>query len=189
MCRGWRCPHAWWWGARTARGWRRHGRSCWTWGRAGSCTCAGSPPTYALLTQAKNIRLWRPILFVCCTYSLWRKFNCVKKPQSEANKIRESLGNLRAKGGVVPPSVFIQLLTCADQIHFILHDFAAYFYSWQDYYLLERTPHNNGKGRRVHISRKTRKKQCRGSGSVLFWSAGSGSGHRRAQMTHKNRKN
>ncbi len=57
-CQGWRCPHAWWWGARTARGWRRHGRSCWTWGRAGSCTCAGSPPTYALLTRTQNIWLW-----------------------------------------------------------------------------------------------------------------------------------
>ncbi len=32
------------------------------------------------------------ILLLCCMYSLWRKFNCVKIPKSEANKIRESLG-------------------------------------------------------------------------------------------------
>ncbi len=41
-----------------------------------------------------DLDMWRPILLLCCTYSLWRKFNCVKIPipQSEANKIRESLG-------------------------------------------------------------------------------------------------
>ncbi len=32
------------------------------------------------------------IIVLYPTYSLWRKFNCVKIPQSEANKIRESLG-------------------------------------------------------------------------------------------------
>jgi hypothetical protein len=35
-------------------------------------------------------------------------------------------GSFGAKGGVVPPSVFNQLLTCSDQIYFILHDLAAY---------------------------------------------------------------
>jgi hypothetical protein len=38
-------------------------------------------------------------------------------------------GNFGAKGGVVPPSVFNQLLKCADQIHIILHYFTAYFYA------------------------------------------------------------
>jgi hypothetical protein len=37
-------------------------------------------------------------------------------------------GSFGAKGGVVPPSVFNQLLKCADQIHFILHYFLAYLY-------------------------------------------------------------
>ena len=37
-------------------------------------------------------------------------------------------GSFGAKGGVVPPSVFNQLLKCADQIHFILLYFLAYLY-------------------------------------------------------------
>jgi hypothetical protein len=39
-----------------------------------------------------NIELWRPI-FIIALYVivLWRQFNCVKIPQSGANKIRESL--------------------------------------------------------------------------------------------------
>ncbi len=65
-------------------------------------------------------------LLLYCTYSLWRKFNCVKIPEGEANKSANRWGSFGAKGGVVPPSV--QFLTCADQTHFILHDFAAYFY-------------------------------------------------------------
>jgi hypothetical protein len=70
----------------------------------------------------KNIVLWRPILLLYCTYSLWRKFTCVKIPQSEANKSANCWGNFGAKGGVVPPSVFSQLLACSDQIDFFLHD-------------------------------------------------------------------
>jgi hypothetical protein len=56
-------------------------------------------------------------LLLYCTYSLWRKFNCVKIPQGEANKSANRWGSFGAKGGVVPPLVFIQLLTCANQIH------------------------------------------------------------------------
>ncbi len=64
-------------------------------------------------------------LLLYCTYSLWRKFNCVKIPQGEANKIRESLGQFwRQRWSST--TFFNQLLTCADQIYFILHDFAAY---------------------------------------------------------------
>ncbi len=45
-------------------------------------------------------------------------------------------GSFGAKGGVVPPSVFNQLLKCADQIHFILHYFLAYLYFRQSFLLL-----------------------------------------------------
>ncbi len=54
----------------------------------------------------KDVFVTAYIIIVLYVIVLWRKFNCVKIPQSEANKIRESLGNLRAKGGVVPPSVY-----------------------------------------------------------------------------------
>jgi hypothetical protein len=37
---------------------------------------------------------------------LWRELNCVKIPQGDANKSANRWGNLRAKGGVVPPSVY-----------------------------------------------------------------------------------
>jgi hypothetical protein len=49
----------------------------------------------------KNNTLWRPV-FISAFYIivLWREFNCVKIPQSEANKSTNRWGNLRAKGGV-----------------------------------------------------------------------------------------
>ncbi len=47
-------------------------------------------------------------LLLYCTYSLWRKFNCVKIPQGEANKSANRWDSFGAKGGVVPPSVFNQ---------------------------------------------------------------------------------
>ncbi len=48
------------------------------------------------------------VYFCTVRYStaLWREFNCVKIPQGEANKSANRWGNLRAKGGVVTPSVF-----------------------------------------------------------------------------------
>ncbi len=54
-----------------------------------------------------SIVLWRPI-FIIALYVivLWREFNCVKKPQSKVNKSVNHWGNLRAKGGVVPLSVY-----------------------------------------------------------------------------------
>jgi hypothetical protein len=67
-------------------------------------------------------------LLLYCAYSLWRKFNCVKIPQGDTNKSATRWGSLSAKGGIVPPSVFKELFMCADQIYFILHYFAAYFY-------------------------------------------------------------
>ncbi len=66
---------------------------------------------------------------------LWRELNCVKIPQGEANKSANRWGNLRAKGGVVPPSVYTSIPSL-DRVRFkyiSLHDFAAYFYS-QEYY-------------------------------------------------------
>jgi hypothetical protein len=77
-------------------------------------------------------------LLLYCTYSLWRKFHCVKIPQGEANKSANRWGSFGAKGGVVPPSVFNQLLKCLDQTHIILHHFAAYFHLRQ---YKELTPH------------------------------------------------
>jgi hypothetical protein len=72
------------------------------------------------------MRLWRPI-FIIAVYVivLWREFYCVKIPQSEANKSANRWGNLRAKG------VYLALLVCESNT-FILHDFAAYFYSSHD---------------------------------------------------------
>ncbi len=37
---------------------------------------------------------------------LWSELNCVKIPQGKANKSAKRWGNLRAKGGVVPSSVY-----------------------------------------------------------------------------------
>jgi hypothetical protein len=51
--------------------------------------------------------LWRPIFIIALfVVVLWREFNCVKIPQGEANKSAKRWGNLRAKCGVVPPSVY-----------------------------------------------------------------------------------
>jgi hypothetical protein len=46
------------------------------------------------------MKLRRPI-FIIALYVivLWREFNCVRIPQSEANKSANRWGNLRAKGG------------------------------------------------------------------------------------------
>jgi hypothetical protein len=44
-------------------------------------------------TQRITNMLWRPIyIIILYVIVLWRKFNYVKISQSEANKIRESLG-------------------------------------------------------------------------------------------------
>ena len=52
------------------------------------------------------ILLWRPIfIIVLFVIVFWRELNCVKILQSEANKSANRWGNLRAKSGVVPPSV------------------------------------------------------------------------------------
>ena len=40
----------------------------------------------------KDVFVTAYIIIVLYVIVLWRKFNCVKIPQSEANKIRESLG-------------------------------------------------------------------------------------------------
>jgi hypothetical protein len=82
--------------------------------------------------------LWRPIFIIIqFVIVLWRELNCVKIPQCEANKSANRWGNLRAKGGVVPPSVYIylSLLVCGSNI-FLLHDFAAYFYLQQYLHLV-----------------------------------------------------
>ncbi len=47
---------------------------------------------------------------------LWRELNYVKIPQGEANKSAKRWGNLRAKGGAVPPSVFNLPYSCEHQI-------------------------------------------------------------------------
>ncbi len=47
---------------------------------------------------------------------LWREFNCAKIPQGEANKSANRWGDLRAKGGVMPPSVFNWPSSCEHQI-------------------------------------------------------------------------
>jgi hypothetical protein len=64
---------------------------------------------------------------------IWRELNCVKIPRGEASKIRESprWGKLRAKGEVVPLSVYIYPLLLCGSNAFLLHDFAAYFYLQQ----------------------------------------------------------
>jgi hypothetical protein len=46
------------------------------------------------------------------------RVNRVRIPQGEANKSAIGWGNLRAKGGVVPPSVFNLPGSCAHQINF-----------------------------------------------------------------------
>jgi hypothetical protein len=51
--------------------------------------------------------LLRPIcIIVQSVIVLWRELNYVKIPQGDANKSANLWGILRAKGGVVPPSVF-----------------------------------------------------------------------------------
>jgi hypothetical protein len=73
---------------------------------------------------------------------LWREFNCVKIPQSEANKSANSWGNLRAKGGVVLPSVYTYPCSCADQIQSFNHStrlrclFLLFMYLYVPFFLL-----------------------------------------------------
>jgi hypothetical protein len=53
------------------------------------------------------INLWRPLfIIVQFVIVLWRELNCVKIPQGETNKSANRGGHLRAKGEVVPPSVY-----------------------------------------------------------------------------------
>ena len=55
----------------------------------------------------KIMILWRPIfIIVMYVIVLWRKFNCVKSPKVRQIKSANRWGNLGAKGGVVPPSVY-----------------------------------------------------------------------------------
>jgi hypothetical protein len=79
--------------------------------------------------------LWRPI-FIIALYVIvfWREFNSVKIPQGEANKPANRWGNLRAKGGVVPPSVFHLPI---DRLHikYILHTTSLPITSSQQVYL------------------------------------------------------
>jgi hypothetical protein len=72
-------------------------------------------------SNTSNIVLWWPIFIISLfVIVLWREFNCVKIPQGEANKSANRWGNLRAKGGVVPPLVYMVrylAFSCADKIH------------------------------------------------------------------------
>ncbi len=79
--------------------------------------------------------LWRPI-FIIALYIIvfWREFNCVITPRGEANKSANHWGNLRAKGGVVPPSVF-HLPIARVHIKYILHTTSLHITSSQQVYL------------------------------------------------------
>ncbi len=60
------------------------------------------------------INLWRPIfIIVQFVKVLWRELNCVKILQGETNKSANRGGHLRAKGGVVLPSVYNWPCSCA----------------------------------------------------------------------------
>jgi hypothetical protein len=68
-------------------------------------------------TQRVQIGLGRPIFTIALyVIVIWREFNCVRIPQSEANKSVNRWGNLHATGGVVPPSVFNLPSLCEHQI-------------------------------------------------------------------------
>ncbi len=57
--------------------------------------------------------LWRPIFIIVQFLIVSRReLNGVKIPQGEENKSANRWGNLRAKGGVVPPSVFNLPYSC-----------------------------------------------------------------------------
>jgi hypothetical protein len=75
----------------------------------------------------EEIVLWRPLFFIALfVIVLWREFICVKIPQGEANKSANRWVNLRAKGGVIPPSVLHLPSSCAHQIYFFTR-LAVYF--------------------------------------------------------------
>jgi hypothetical protein len=64
--------------------------------------------------------MWRPIfIIVLFVIVLWRELNSVKIPQDEANKSANRWGNLRAKGGVVPPSVYSILSLARVRIKYV----------------------------------------------------------------------
>ncbi len=73
--------------------------------------------------------MWRPIFIIALFVTvLWREFNSVKISQGEANKSANRWGNLRAKGGVVPPLVLELPSSCAVRIKYTsTHGFAVYF--------------------------------------------------------------
>jgi hypothetical protein len=80
--------------------------------------------------------LWRPIfIIVYFVIVLWRELNCVKIPQGEANKSANRWGNLRAKGGVVPSSVFNLPHSCEHQIQFFTLLYAYYYISIEQLYM------------------------------------------------------
>ncbi len=59
------------------------------------------------LAALLNKIVWWPIfIIVHFVIVLWGELNCVKISQGEANKYANRCGNLRAKGGVVPPSIY-----------------------------------------------------------------------------------
>ncbi len=60
-------------------------------------------------------------------HALYIYYYCVVRIVYGANKSENHWGSFDARGGVVSPSVFNQLLKCADQIY-ILRYFAAYSY-------------------------------------------------------------
>ncbi len=81
------------------------------------------------LSYAASNKLWRPTFIIALfVIVLWREFNWVLKiPRGEANKSANRWGNIRAKGGVVPPSVLLLPSSCAHQIY-SSHGFAAYYF-------------------------------------------------------------
>ncbi len=85
------------------------------------CSGNGFCPACLYIFLASLINsLWRPIfIIVLFVIVLWREFNRVKIPQSEANKSANRWGNLLATGGVVPPSVLHLPSSCAHQIYFL----------------------------------------------------------------------
>jgi hypothetical protein len=70
------------------------------------------------------------IYYCTVCYSFMARIKLCEILQGEANKSAVRCGNLRAKGGVVPPSVILALLVCGSNT-FLLPDFAAYFYLQQ----------------------------------------------------------
>jgi hypothetical protein len=68
----------------------------------------------------RMVIMWQPIFIILLfVIVLWRDLNCVKIPQGQANKSANCWGNLRAKGGVVPSSVYTVLSLARVRIKYI----------------------------------------------------------------------